>query len=196
MKKLLSLITFLIFNISFTQEISTEFPKIKLRFESEQWNSEAYETEKVIILDSTPRISYEFKWNDRTILVAIFTGRPNVVGTYIDFANTWQPLHQKLIDYGEIRKELKFYEDDESKFIYFENFIYGGSAGNQSCYFTIYDILNNKIHELKYDGYEVVDSEFNQIRDGKFDFKELTMYPKILALLESEASKSKTIKRN
>jgi len=49
---------------------STEFPKIKLRFESIELNKNTYEDEKIIYLDSTPKMSYEFKLNKRTMLVA------------------------------------------------------------------------------------------------------------------------------
>ena len=196
MRKTLLIATLLTFAILSAQDKSADLVEYKLQFEGERWNSQAGETERIIIRDSTPTISYEFKHNNGKMLVAIFTGYPNVIVTYAESLNTWHRLHQKRIGEGRINMELKFHEDEVSKYIYLENFIYGGSAGNVYCYFTLYDILNNEIYKLEYAGAENPYSKFSQAEDGKFNTKELIEHPTILAYLEKEAAKSSMIKRD
>lgn len=201
MKQKFVLILLLCFSFCFAQENnSNEFPKIKLRFESNELNKDNYEYEKIIYLDSTPKMSYEFKLNKRTMLVAFFTeGRPNVIGLYTNFADTWQPVHQKILDYGilgGIEEGLKFYNKEDSNFVYFEAFIPGGSSGNGDYSFALYDIMKNEVYILNYSGYINWDVNYPQIMDGKFEFNNLLDHPEVLRILEIEAAQSKAIKRN
>ena len=185
----------------FSQEtIPTDFPKLELTYENEVWNSETYEWENVIFTSASPQMSYEFKYNNRKMLVAFFfgeiNGTANVIGTYLDFADTWQPVHQNKIEYGQIYKELKFLNTDKTKYVYFEYRNGGGSADNGSHTFALYDIINNELYELTYSGQNDYEKEYMRVKNGTFDLDNLMEYPEILSVLESQAKDSKYIVRN
>jgi len=188
---LLTLLT-LNFNILFAQEQATnEFPKLKL----------SYETDEEIRVDVSPEMSYQFKYNNREILVAFFFAEKfwgsAFIVTYINFADTWQPLHQTEVEYADIYKELKFFETSKSKFVYFEYVIHGGGSSLQKTHsFVLFDIINNEIHELSYNGYINEENDYIRLENGTFEFNNLLKYPEILGVLENQAKVSKYIVRN
>ena len=158
--------------------------------------------ENITYLDSMPSLSYEVKVKNRKMLVAFFTDQDDyfgetVISTYIKFANTWKPVHQLNLETCKIIGGLDFFEDKAKglEYVYFEYYTAGGTAGNAVFTFALYDALNNKLYELPYNGFANFKVDFDQVRDGEFEFKKLMEYPEILKLLEYKASKSKNIYR-
>jgi hypothetical protein len=179
----------------------TKFPNLKLSFESTTWNSEKFKHEKVIYLDSVPKMSYSFEANGREFLVAFFlrerfSSQVNVIATYVNFANTWQRLQQIELEYTNITTGLKFYVIDNKRFIYFESLDQPGGASLFTSYnFHLYDVLENKLYSLVCHGLMGGDSDKIKIENPEFDFEDLLDYPNILAILEKEASNSDRIIR-
>jgi hypothetical protein len=201
MKYLLLILLFFKINLLFSQEmISTEFPNLELTYENEVRNSETYIWEKVTFTNANPEMSYEFKHHDRTMLVAFFFGEPNgaanLIVTYLNFADTWQPINQKKFEYGQVYKELKFLNTEKTKYVHFEYMAGDDSTDKASHTFALFDIINNELYELTYKGQNDYEKDYTRVRNGTFELNNLLEHPEILHVLENQAKESKYIVRN
>lgn len=203
MKKVFFVLIILLVNISYSQ--------VDLDFISDLgFQLTPKKVIKNIVGEELTDIKYELTFKNKNIQIS-FTQKnsgslsvENKFNAYLKVGTTLKPLWNRdyLEEIGDVIGGMEIYNNDESVFVFFEDFnigcTYGWCGGQNFSYnFKLYDLLKNKFYNLSYFGLCAGTFGFDDsdvyVFDGEFIINELINYPDILNFLEVKLISSKGI---